>query len=157
MVLTRLFQSLPQGWRPLRAKYTVMVSKLLLTNCVQAHDNMLKVLQHINLYLLTRRPQNIGFPGHTGTGFFGIPYFQKFCLSRPRKEFQKLTKNHQKYFAVLRPALPPYGAAPLPSTKVGAKCLAAVMLAHHDRVLSLGSKSAQLKGGINFKFHQMSF
>ena len=31
----------------------------------------------------------------------------------------------------------PYGAAPLPPAKVGAKCLAAVALAHHDRVLSL--------------------
>ena len=31
----------------------------------------------------------------------------------------------------------PYGAAPLPPTKVGAQCLAAVVLAHHDRVVSL--------------------
>ena len=32
---------------------------------------------------------------------------------------------------------PTYGAAPLPPTKVDVKCLAAVVLAHHDRVLSL--------------------
>jgi len=46
------------------AQYTVMANKLLLTNCVQAHDNMLEVLRHINLYLWTRRPQNVGIPGH---------------------------------------------------------------------------------------------
>jgi len=48
------------------SKYTVRVSKLLLTNCIQAHDNILEVPPHIipNLYLSTRRPQNIGFPGH---------------------------------------------------------------------------------------------
>jgi len=30
---------------------------------------------------------------------------------------------------------PPWGAAPIPPTKVGAKCLAAEVVAHHDRVL----------------------
>jgi len=47
-------------------------------------------------------------------------------------------KSSTKKIKVLRPAPPPYGAAPLPPTKVGAKCLAAVVLAHHDRVLSQG-------------------
>ena len=46
------------------AEYTVRVSKLLLTNCVQANDNTLEVLPHIILYLSTRRPQNIRSPGH---------------------------------------------------------------------------------------------
>ena len=73
-----------------------MVSKLLLTTCVQAHDNMLEVLRHINLYLSTRWPQNIGFSGHAGTRFFDIAYLQEFCLSRSRKKFQKSTKNNQK-------------------------------------------------------------
>ena len=104
-----------------------MVNNLLPTNCVQAHDNMLEVLRHINLYLSTRRPQNIGFPGHAGTGYFEIPYFQEFCLSRPRFFFQKSTKNHQKKTTGLRPAPPPYGVAPLPPTKAGAKCLPAVV------------------------------
>ena len=50
----------------------------------QVHDNLLEILRHINLYFSMRRPQKIGFPGHVGTGFFKIPYFQEFCLSRPR-------------------------------------------------------------------------
>jgi len=32
------------------AKCTVLVIQLFLTNCVQAHDNCLEVLPHINLY-----------------------------------------------------------------------------------------------------------
>jgi len=40
--------------------------------CIQAHDNMLEVLPHINLYLSTRRPQNIVFPDYAGTGFFFV-------------------------------------------------------------------------------------
>jgi len=75
-----------------------MVSKLLLTNCVQAHHNMLKVLRHmkLNLHLSTRRPQNIGFPGHAGTSFFEIPYLQEYCLSRPRKCLQNRQKVIKK-------------------------------------------------------------
>jgi len=46
------------------AKYTVRVSKRLITNSVQAHENILEVLPHIILYLSTRRPQNIRSPGH---------------------------------------------------------------------------------------------
>ena len=42
------------------AEYTVRVSKLLLTNCVQANDNTLEVLPHIILYLSMRRPLIIG-------------------------------------------------------------------------------------------------
>jgi len=51
-----------------------------------------------------------------------IPSFKtKICP----KNRQKIIK---KKFAGLRPAHSPYGAAPLPSTKVGAKCLTAVVL-----------------------------
>jgi len=118
------------------AEYTVRVSKLELRNCVQSHDNTLEVLRHIILYLLTKLPQSTGHPGHAGAGFLEIPYFQKFCPSRPRifsKDRQKIIKF---FFAGLRPAPNPYGAVPRPPTKVGAKCLAAVVLAHHGRVLS---------------------
>jgi len=34
--------------------------------CIPAHDNMLEVLSHINLYLSTRLPQNNGFQGYAG-------------------------------------------------------------------------------------------
>jgi len=54
----------------LRVMSTVTYTNMSSQNCIQAHDNMLEVLPHINLYLSTRRPQNIGFPGHAGTGFF---------------------------------------------------------------------------------------
>jgi len=54
----------------LKAQYTVRVSKLLLTNCVQAHDNSLEVLPHIILYLSTRRPQTISF--FLPLAFFGL-------------------------------------------------------------------------------------
>jgi len=77
--------------------------------------------------------------------FFKILYFQEFCLSRPRHSFQKSTTNHQKKIAGLCPAPPPYGAVPLLTTKVVAKCLAAVVLAHPDRVLSPHA-SATCKG-----------
>jgi len=75
--------------------------------------------------------------------FFEILYFQEFCLSTPRFFFQKSTKNHQKKFAGLRPAPPPYGAACVPPTKAGAKCLAAMVLDNQDRVLR---HSARLLG-----------
>jgi len=48
-----------------------------------------------------------------------------------------LQKTLKKKITGLRPARPPYGAAPLPPTKVGAKCLATVVLAHPDCALSL--------------------
>ena len=66
------------------AEYTVRVSKLLLTNCVQAHDNCLGVIPHVNLYLLTRQPRTIGSPGDVNSQFFEILYFQEFCLARQR-------------------------------------------------------------------------
>ena len=45
----------------------------------------------------------------------------------------------------LRPAPPPYGAVPIPPTRVGAECLAAEMLAGHDRVLS---RSGTINGAL---------
>jgi len=66
---------------------------------------------------------------------FEILYLQEFCFSRPRHFFQKSTKIIKKNRGAV-PAPFPYGATPLPPTKVGAKCVAAVELAHHDRVLS---------------------
>ena len=113
------------------------VSKLLLRKCVQAHDNCLEVLPHINPYLSTRRPRTIGSPGHL------TPTFLKFCISKNSvlQDQDIFSKNRQKIikkkFAGLHPTPPHYGAAPLPPTKVSAKCLAAVVLARHDRVLGL--------------------
>ena len=66
---------------------------------------------------------------------FEIMYFQEICLSRPGHVFQKSTKNHPKKIVGLRPAPTPYGAAHLPPTKVGAKCLAALVLDNQDRAL----------------------
>jgi len=82
---------------------------------------------------LTRQPRKVVFAGHAGTGFFEIWYFQEFCLSRLKffskyqpkiikKEFQPRTPSLQG------PSPSPYGGAPLPPTKVGAKCLATVAL-----------------------------
>jgi len=117
------------------AKCTVLVIQLFLTNCVQAHDNLLEVLRRIDLYLSTRRPRTIWYPGHAGTRFFEISYFQEFCLSRPRNFSKNRGKIIKKNLAGLRPAPLPYGAAPLPPNKVGAKCLAAVVLDNPDRAL----------------------
>jgi len=57
-------------------------------------------------------------------------------------------KNRQKNIAGLRPALPPYGAAPLPPTQVGGKCLVAVVLDDQDRTLCLFTiqKEEELRG-----------
>ena len=66
---------------------------------------------------------------------FEIPYFKEFCLSRPRyfsKNRQKIIKRN---FAGLHPAPRPYGAAPLPPTKVDAKRVAEVVLDNPDRAL----------------------
>jgi len=55
----------------LEAKCTVRVIQKSSQMFIQAHNNILEVLPRIiNLYLSTRRPQNIGFPSYAGTGFF---------------------------------------------------------------------------------------
>ena len=82
----------------------------------------------IILYLSTRRPQIPGHPCHV------IHCFLKFRISKnPVLQDQEFfSKNRQKiinfFFEGLRPAPPPYGAAHLANTKVGSKCLAAVVL-----------------------------
>ena len=92
---------------------TVRVGKLLFRKCRQAHDNNLEVLQHIILYLSMRRPQSTGNPGHAGAEFFEIPYFQEFCLSRPRHFSKNRPKIIKKICGVhplltgLRPSHPP--------------------------------------------------
>ena len=110
-------------------RYTVRVNKRLsrFRSCVQAHDNCLEVLPHINLYLSKRRPRVIGSPGHVI-----LRLFLKTKIYVP-KIYKKSSKKKS------RGAPPPYGTAPHPPTKVGSKCLVAVVLisAHHDRVLSL--------------------
>ena len=65
--LKKQLRELHDAW----AKCTVRVIHKSSQMCIQAHDNMLEVLPHINLHLLpvTRRPQNIGFPGYAGTRF----------------------------------------------------------------------------------------
>jgi len=66
---------------------------------------------------------------------FKIPYFKEFCLSRPKFFSKNRPKIIKKKFAGLHPAPSLYGAAPLPPTKVSAKCLAAVVLDNPDRAL----------------------
>ena len=95
---SRLHYCQPNLSFPQQAKYTVRVSKLLLRNCVHAHDNCLEVLSHI-IYLSTRRLRTIESPGHVTPSVFEILYFQEFCLLRPRRFFQKSTKNHHFFFA----------------------------------------------------------
>ena len=46
-----------------------------------------------------------------------------------------MTKIVKKIIAGLRPTHPPHGAAPLPPTQVGGKCLPAVVLDNQDRAL----------------------
>jgi len=110
-----------------KAKYTVRVCKILLTKCVQAHDDCFEVLPHIVLYLLMTRPRTLGSPGLV------TPSFLTFGISKNSifEENEIVSKNRQKI-----KKKNPYRAAPLAPTKVGAKCLAAVVLAHPDRVLS---------------------
>jgi len=106
----------------------------------------MEVLRHIFLYLSTRRPQIIGSPGHVRTSFWNS-VFPRILSFETKSFFQKSTKKHQISFRGAAPCTPSLqGCAPPPS-KVGAKCRAAVVLAHHDRVLSLswgfkGSKSS---------------
>ena len=144
-----------KGYAQIRAKYTVRVCKLLLTNCVQAHDDCLEVFPHINPYLSTRRPRSWVSKSRTSQ-FFEIPYLQEFCpehIELPAKlvdyfvrsnksntnlsRLRIFSKNGQEFIQTNLRGPPPYWAAPFPPTKVGAKCLDAVVLAHSDRVLSL--------------------
>ena len=87
--------------------------------------------------------------------------FPRICLSRQRNFPQKSTKNYQFFFEGLPSAPPPYEAAPLPPNKVGAKCLAAVVLDNQDRALRLITqdkcKYSKSHVGLHFrKFFQSS-
>jgi len=48
------------------AKYTIRVSNTLRQKLQQANGDILNLLPHINLYLSTRQPPDIGSPGHAG-------------------------------------------------------------------------------------------
>jgi hypothetical protein len=75
-----------------KAKYTVRVCKILLTKCVQAHDNCFEVLPHIILYLLMTRPRTLGSPGLV------TPSFLTFRISKNSvfEENEIVSKNRQK-------------------------------------------------------------
>ena len=65
--------------------------------------------------------------------------FQRILSFKIKNFFPKIDQKSSKKLAGLRHAPPPYGAAPLPPTKVGAKCLAAVVQDNQDRALRLKS------------------
>ena len=90
---------------PFLAKYMVRVSKLLLTNCVQAHDDCLKVLPHINPYLSTRQPRTIGSPGHMNSQFFEYYAFRRILFCKDQDIFPK---NPQKIIEGQRRTRPAY-------------------------------------------------
>jgi len=85
---------------------------------------------------------------------FLISVFPRILSFKTEKFFQKSTKNHQKKFERLRPASPPYGPAPLALTKVGAKSLAAVVLAHHERLHSHSVDMITEYWSSNYLHHQ---
>ena len=78
------------------AKYTVRVSKILLRNCVQAHDNTLEILRHITLCLSTRRPQNFGSSGHVRTCFLKF----RICKNSVFQDQEFFSKNPQKIIKI---------------------------------------------------------
>jgi len=69
--------------------------------------------------------------------------------------FPKIDKIIKKKIVGLHPAPPPYGAAPHPPTKVGAKCLSAVVLDNPDRALCL--THLQISPTCRFCFHPLFF
>jgi len=82
-----------------QAKCTVKVGQLLLTNCVQAHNDCLEVIPHIVLYLSLRRPRIVGSPGHVTPGFLKIRISKNAVFKfEDQFFFKKLTKNHQFVF-----------------------------------------------------------
>jgi len=65
-----------------------------------------------------------------------FPSSKNSVFKDPKFVSKYLQKNVKKIITGLRPAPPPYGTALLPPTKVGAKYLAAAVLAHPDCALS---------------------
>jgi len=61
----------------------------------------------------------------------------KAIINQTKNLFQKIDQNRQKKIAGLRPAPPPYGAAPHFPTQVDAKYLAAVVLDNQPEDRSL--------------------
>ena len=74
-------------------------------------------------------PERSGFPVTLGPDFLKFRIYKNSVFKFKTKKFSiNRQKIMNKNFAGLRPALPPYGAAPHPPTKVNAKYLAAVVL-----------------------------
>jgi len=118
---TRILSGIQFKTHFIKAKYTVRACKLLLTNCVQAHDDCLEVLTHIILYLSTRWSRTVGSPGHL------TPRFLKFHISKNsvfwNSIFPRILFQDQEFFSKNRRTIsqqnsrvapPSYGAAPLP-------------------------------------------
>jgi len=61
--------------------------------------------------------------------------FPRILSLKTKIFFPKIEKIIKFFFAGLRPAPLPYGVVPFPPTKVGAKCLAAVVLNNSDHAL----------------------
>jgi len=82
--------------------------------------------------------------------------FSKILSFKTWHFFPKIDQKSSKKIAGLHPAPPPYGAAPLLPTKVPAKCLAAVVLAHPDRVLNLRACIIQIQNCFILSFARVS-
>jgi len=65
--------------------------------------------------------------------------FPRILSLRPITYFQNLTRIVEKSHRGAAPHISSYGAAPLPPTQAGAKCLATVVLDNQDRALRLAS------------------
>jgi len=118
------------------AQCTVRVSKLLIRNCIQAHDNTVEVIRQIILYLSTRRPQIIGSPGHVRTCFLNFRISknsvfqdQEFCPKNPQKIIKKKSRGCAPHplLTGLRPLQPP---------GLGTICLFAPLLNDPDSAFS---------------------
>ena len=102
-----------------------------------SENHVQNIVFHTSFFTFDKMTSNCWVSRSRKDLFFEIPYFQEFCFTRPRIFFKNRPKIIFKKIEGLRPAPPPYGAAPLPPTKVGAKCLSVVVLHNQDRALSL--------------------
>jgi len=78
----------------------------------------------------------LGFLVSLGPDFWTFRTSKNFVFQDQEISSKNRQKIINKKIAGLHTASSPYVAAPLPPTKVGAKYLAAVVLTHHDCVLS---------------------
>jgi len=91
-------------------------------------------------------PERSGFPVTLG------PDFWKFRISKNSVfQEQEIFPKIDKKFEGLHPVPPPYGATPLPPTKVGAKCLAVVVLDNLDRALRPRSRRVTVNRSASVK------